>query len=386
MIKISFKYCCIFFLFFSIANISTAQTKKYLEIYGDVSDLPGTDTINFVYGIFLGGNPGFDSSPVKKGKYYFKNQVNCATRITLFSKPQHHADYLKNQNILSFIAEPNILYVNSTNTFSGLKKNIGAKADAEYNQLQLFIQQNQTQLDNFFLQKKVNGLNELQIDLSIDSIKGLIALQYKAFLIKNTRSLIKPFVLENYLNIINDRPFKAAIDFAEKEYNKLSAIEKYSFMGKRIFKKLQSYTIDIGTSAINFQQANVLGNTVDFKKFRANKYVLIDFWASWCVPCRKESPYLREIHKKYKEKGFDIIGVSLDQNKEMWAKAISEDSLDWEQVSDLQFWKNNAALLYKIASVPTKFLVDTKGIIIGKFIGIEDHPKLDSMLVGIFGH
>jgi peroxiredoxin len=136
----------------------------------------------------------------------------------------------------------------------------------------------------------------------------------------------------------------------------------------------------VGKEAPDFSIPDVNGKQVSLSSFRG-KYVLVDFWASWCGPCRMENPNVVNAFHQYKNKNFTILGVSLDKAKEPWVKAIADDKLAWTQVSDLKYWESAVVPLYNIEGIPYNILVDPKGIIIARNLrGSALHTKLSEVV------
>lgn len=144
-------------------------------------------------------------------------------------------------------------------------------------------------------------------------------------------------------------------------------------------KKLAAFSV--GGEAPDFTMNDEEGNPKKLSDFRG-QIVLVDFWASWCGPCRKENPNVVKMYNKYKEKGFEILSVSLDKDKNRWLNAIEKDKLTWSHVSDLKGWKNEAALLYGVRSIPETILLDSEGKIIARKLR---GPMLEQKLAEIFG-
>lgn len=123
--------------------------------------------------------------------------------------------------------------------------------------------------------------------------------------------------------------------------------------------------------APDFTQPDPSGKPVSLSSFKG-KYVLVDFWASWCPPCRKDNPNVVKAYNEFKDKNFTILGVSLDQSKEAWLQAIQQDGLTWTHVSDLKFWSNEAAALYGVQAIPANFLIDPQGNIVAQDLHGEE--------------
>src|SRR5690606_31210110 len=154
----------------------------------------------------------------------------------------------------------------------------------------------------------------------------------------------------------------------EPVFLKLDASIRKSQQGKALASRiLAEKTIRIGTIAPDFVQPDVNGHAVRLSDFRG-RYVLVDFWASWCSPCRAENPNLKKAYERYRAKGFAVVAISLDDNKgkDAWLKAIVDDGLTWINVADLKGWSNEVAVLYGVRGVPTNYLIDQNEHIIAK--------------------
>lgn len=184
--------------------------------------------------------------------------------------------------------------------------------------------------------------------------------------------------------LLNSSAYGMEASEIEKLYGSLSAKYKESREGKSIASVIEAKKITaVGKEAPDFTQPDTLGNAVKLSSLRG-KYVLVDFWASWCGPCRAENPNLVRTFNQFKDKGFTVLGVSLDQpgKKDAWIAAIHKDGLTWTQVSDLKFWENEVALLYGVKAIPTNLLLDPKGKIIAKDLRGGDLSKKLSEVLG----
>ncbi len=378
----------IVFLLLALPLVSPAQEKeKPFKLSGTLTGL----SLNPEW-VFLrhrtGGEWETDSVKAVHGSYQFSGFIAEPSVSQLWIKyvrgPEGPVAMNRKRDNASVYLQPGKIKVESVDSFSNISVK-GSPAHAEFMKLMALKKPYDEKMEPLFTlyshfsrQKEESARDK--VEQVIDSLDKLMKEKvYGDYIRKNPGSPVAMYAIQQYAgwNIDADKVEPLFNSLPEKTRNYPSAISFKENL--EIARKT-----GIGRMAMDFTQNDTLGNPVTLSSLYG-KYLLIDFWASWCGPCRVENPNLVKVFQKYKDRGFHIIGVSLDRpgQKERWIKAIHDDGLTWTQVSDLQFWNNAVAVQYGIRAIPQNLLLDPQGRIIAKNIrGEELQKKVEEAMEG----
>lgn len=231
-----------------------------------------------------------------------------------------------------------------------------------YNDYQAAFQENDTARLRI-LENEILSLQESMINLQKDFVKN------------NPSSFVSPSILAGLSREMEAAELETLINAFDTALKNTPAVKELTELVAMM------KPVSIGQKAPDFTLNDSRGNPVSLSSKIGPRLLLVDFWAGWCGPCRRENPNVVRIYNEFHRRGFDILGVSLDRDREEWLKAIADDKLTWTHVSDLQYWNNAAARLYVVNSIPANFLLDDNGIIIARNLtGNDLYNKVKEIL------
>jgi thiol-disulfide isomerase/thioredoxin len=307
-------------------------------------------------------------------KFEYMGKISEPTIFNLAIKNTINPKLVGDRNIYSFWVEPGkTIYLKGETGWQvkgiyGLVVN-PKKYELKNSETEIVesnYQRSQKEAVNTWEKNTGQSLNDAKRQLIADSIRV-------DFIHKHPDNYYSIYLLNRHVRIP-----EANYELDEKLLDKLSKTVKNTYLGKETIQCITTGKL-MGKPMPDFEQTDTLSRPIKLSSFRG-KYVLVDFWASWCGPCRLESPYLVKAYKQFASHGFEILGISLDNSKADWLAAIRKDQLLWTNLSDLKGFDNKVAKSFFIHAVPDNFLLDPNGIIIAKGLrGEQLLQKLDSL-------
>ncbi|WP_367868279.1 redoxin domain-containing protein [Pedobacter sp. WC2423] len=346
---------------------SFAQNGKYL-LKGNIPVASGKIYLEHE----LNGNPvKIDSAQVVNGKFVFKGSVKSPDFYSLTTKGLKYPIQFILENSAITVTKPADSLASAEikgssaqevyqSFYKGPWKEITAIAGGIYNRLDKAEKAAKT------AGTKVDSLTRAGFDKEFAVLDKKNQIAVKAYISQHSSSAgAAAIIYDRFISYPN-------FPVARELFAGLTEEARQSAIGELITKALATDAKTAkGKAAPAISMTNKDGKIVHLSDFKG-KYVLIDFWASWCGPCRKENPNVVAAYKKYHDKGFEILGISLDSKKEAWLKAIEADGLIWTHVSELKGWQNSAAKEYGVRAVPASFLIDPNGNVVGKDLRGEE--------------
>jgi peroxiredoxin len=363
----------LFYLLSAAILVYACSSEPHYIVKGKIK---GSDNITFYLMKRDGGQTvTIDSAVSKNGSFTMKGgktDYPQLVQLVAGNTSQRASFYLENSKIK----------VEGTLDSLFDAKVTGSKTQDEYQQ---FLDENKPLSDSYAdLYAQYQAANQngdvakvAEIEKSASDIEKQMTGLQKKFVADHPSSYVSPAILSSLSYEMDGEELDSVINKFDAKIAELPQV-------KTLKERAEAMkAVSVGKKAPDFTMNDVNGNPVSLSSRIGSKLLLIDFWAAWCGPCRQENPNLVKVYNTFNKSGFEVLGVSLDQRKEDWVKAIADDKLTWTHVSDLQYWNNAAARLYAVNAIPANFLLDQNGTIIARNLRGEDlYNKVNEILGG----
>ncbi len=330
---LKFLFTTVFFILYACSP--KVETVNGFVVYGKIDGIKNGKVLLAKLDLITNERVDVDSTEVNDGKFTFKGQIESPYLHTLF--------FNENKDKIHFFLENSEISILGNIKNIEISKIIGSREDSLFHSYET---------EDIFDRKK-----GMEIMLQNPDYAFAAFTAYYQFQIHNIQSDTLEIIMDSF-----NEPVKKSLYYKHL---------------KNLYKTIKK--VAISQPAPNFSVPDTTGKIIKLDDFKG-KYILIDFWASWCAPCRAANPKLVEVYNQFSDKNFTIVGISIDKSEDRWKKAIESDNLPWINLSNLKGW-DKVSENYGVKAVPQNFLLDTNGIIIDKNIEPEQLiNKLESLL------
>lgn len=354
-----------FYLALIVALFSACNETTDYQITGTVADAGLNDNYVYLYEYGKADAPARDSALVENGKFAMKGTQDVAVLSYLTFAPEvverTRVGTGENRPYAAIILLENGKF-KATLSESSSSSVTGTPANDAY--AALLSQMKKERANTAELNKEMKADDPavvLAAEEKLDQIERDIAVYVKEFILTHNDSPLSAKLLFDFRYALDEDQRREIINKVGNTVKSFPGIDKIADHLNTLEK------VAIGKKFTDFEMNDPAGKTHKLSEYVGNgKVVLIDFWASWCPPCRRDMPHLVEIYKQYKGKNFEIVGVSLDRTNDAWVKGINDLNITWPQISDLKYWQSEGAALYGVNSIPHTVLVGADGVILAK--------------------
>lgn len=311
--------------------------------------------------VYISSDEVLDSTLIKDGKFKLTGKLSSPKRAKIFLEEIDLSDWfwIENSEIAFYASKDDI---SKTEIEGGpVQEMANIHASRSRNEVRA--------IDSLLNSSAINEnilteAKRMEISERINTLYKKIDANSQAFIKEYPNTYESVFTLNSKRWIWNKAMVEELFYVMDREMQETS-------YGKSLERHLKlNINPSVGDKYVDFEQQNAQGDTIKFSEV-IGKYTLIEFWASWCIPCRKLYPELKDIYATYQKEGFEIVGVSMDEDKKRWLKAIEDDGLTWVNLTDLMVHESEPFIIYNVIGIPDNLLIDEHGIIVGRNLNME---------------